>query len=69
VAVLLIHVFLWIALEKGREVPKPRQNVSTYLSVIQIGLKGPSIREHVIRDLEIPEERLLFQRRTVKRRK
>jgi hypothetical protein len=44
VAILLIHVFLWIALEKGREVPTSRPNTFTYLSVVQIVLNEPSTR-------------------------
>jgi hypothetical protein len=44
VAVLLIHVFLWIALAKGREAPTSRQNAFTYLSVVQIVLNHPSTR-------------------------
>ncbi|MDB5992038.1 MAG: hypothetical protein JWQ10_3441 [Herbaspirillum sp.] len=43
IAVLLIHVFLWMALDEGRDIPKSRQNPFTYLSVVQIVLNDPSI--------------------------
>lgn len=94
IAVLLIHVFLWIALEKGRDVPKSRQNAFTYLSVIQIALNDPStlapqlvkdslsdvskvsassktisIKQHVIRGVEIPGSKIADPEMRIKKKK
>lgn len=83
IAVLLIHVFLWIALEKGRDVPKSRQNAFTYLSVIQIALNDPpthapkvstsskiiSIKQHAIRGIETPGSKIAAPEMRIKKKK
>jgi hypothetical protein len=41
--VLLIHFFLWIALDKKRDVSPPRRNLPNYLSVVSIAPKTPPV--------------------------
>ncbi|HEY4318426.1 MAG TPA: hypothetical protein VGN04_12560 [Herbaspirillum sp.] len=41
--ILLIHAFLWIALNRENDVSRSRKNVSVYLSVVQISLQGSSM--------------------------